>query len=143
MTSNMSPSNKSGCEGTDRLTAMAPETFSEESKVRRENAPTEKKAPENGQSSVDDEEDRMRVRALYQQALRAGMNIAEASAYANNRNSPPECGQDNLSAGRSTVLDCQTAHSGSGDRIEAIAAPLSPEPTSSASEDAGHHQKNG
>jgi hypothetical protein len=90
-----------------------------------------KKTPETRQSSQDEEEIR--------QALRAGMNITQAAAYPNDPNSfPGGCGQGELSGEAS---GSGTEQSGSGERTELVAAPLSPEPTlAGSSVNTGHHE---
>src|SRR4051794_7129032 len=107
---------KNGCKNGDRLTAQAPDSSFEEPKVKRGNAPMENKTAENVVASLGDEEEIMRIRLRYQQALRAGMNVADATAYANDPNSGPGSGQGKLSAGSAIVQGCGAAQSGPGER---------------------------
>ena len=74
-----------------------------------------KKASENRQSSVEDQEEVSRIRERYKEALRAGMNMTQAAAYANDPRSFPGFGQGQgkLNGEVSSVGSSDTARPGS------------------------------
>jgi hypothetical protein len=92
--------------------------------------------------SVDDEDEVVRIRKRYHQGLRAGMSVAEATSYADDRSSSITCAQAESTARPSTVQDSGAMKTNSGESPESVAAPFSPKPMLSvASGNTDHEEK--
>src|SRR5260221_5272635 len=86
------------------------------------------------------EDEVMRIRRPYKAALRAGMSIAEASAYANKQSSCRSSTRAALASGPATVVGQGNVHGRSGESNGSVAAPLSPKLALSR-KNAGHDGK--
>src|SRR5258708_26962884 len=83
----------------------------------------------------------MRIRQRYREALRVGMTTPEASAYANEQSSFGNNTQAALASAPATVVGHGNVQGGSGESNGSVAAPLSPKlALSRASENTDHDE---
>jgi len=87
------------------------------------------------------EDQKMRIRQRYREALRVGMTTPEASAYANEQSSFGNNTQAALASAPATVVGHGNVQGGSGESNGSVAAPLSPKlALSRASENTDHDE---